>query len=85
MKNNDYGNKIKIKICPRCGEQGLENLKTHSHCLNCDYSQVRLTAHECLERSYNEAVLLEKELEDMEQEKCPIIKLRKNKKIKQVG
>ena len=83
--NNEYGNKIIAKTCPRCGEQGLENLKTHSHCLNCDYSYVRLSAHECLEKSYNEVVLLEKELDQLEQEKCPVIKLQKNKTIKQVG
>lgn len=24
--------------CPRCGERGLERLRTHQHCINCNYS-----------------------------------------------
>lgn len=26
--------------CPRCGEMGIENLKTHSYCINCNYSKI---------------------------------------------
>lgn len=27
-----------LKSCPRCGEHKLEVLRTHSHCLECNYS-----------------------------------------------
>ena len=27
-----------IKTCPRCGDHKLEVLRTHSHCLECNYS-----------------------------------------------
>ncbi len=26
--------------CPRCGEGGLERLKTHAYCVNCNYGEV---------------------------------------------
>lgn len=29
----------KIISCPRCGERSYEKLQTHSHCLNCLYSE----------------------------------------------
>ena len=27
--------------CPRCGEGGLEQLATHSYCVNCNYFEVK--------------------------------------------
>jgi hypothetical protein len=27
-----------LKTCPRCGDRKLEVLRTHSHCLECNYS-----------------------------------------------
>lgn len=31
----DYGHRISFVFCPRCGERGLEHLKTYSHCVSC--------------------------------------------------
>ena len=27
-----------FETCPRCGEGGIERLKTHVYCVNCNYS-----------------------------------------------
>lgn len=27
-------------VCPRCGEGGLETLKTHAFCVNCNYEEI---------------------------------------------
>ena len=26
--------------CPRCGERGLEKLRTHAFCVNCNYDEI---------------------------------------------
>lgn len=28
---------IVFEKCPRCGEHGLERLRTHTHCVNCNF------------------------------------------------
>jgi hypothetical protein len=30
----------RFNLCPQCDERGLDNLKTHSYCVNCNYSNV---------------------------------------------
>ena len=32
-------NQICFQKCPRCSEFGLERLRTHSHCVQCNYSE----------------------------------------------
>ena len=27
-----------LSTCPRCGDNGLERLTTHTYCINCNYS-----------------------------------------------
>lgn len=29
-----------FETCPRCGEGGLERLKTHAYCVNCNYDEI---------------------------------------------
>lgn len=29
---------MSIHYCPRCGEESFEKLRTHSHCLQCNFS-----------------------------------------------
>lgn len=29
---------MSITFCPRCGERTLQNLRTHSFCVDCNYS-----------------------------------------------
>lgn len=30
-----------LDTCPRCGSGGLEKLRTHSHCANCNYFEAK--------------------------------------------
>ncbi len=39
--NLNADSRAKFQNCPRCGEHGFEKLKTHSHCVNCNYYDVQ--------------------------------------------
>lgn len=30
----------KFSECPRCGEYGLERMRTHAFCVNCNYEEI---------------------------------------------
>jgi hypothetical protein len=29
-----------MSLCPRCGNEGYERLRSHSYCLECNYSEI---------------------------------------------
>lgn len=39
--NLNADSRMSFQNCPRCGEQGYEKLRTHSHCVSCNYFDVR--------------------------------------------
>ncbi len=68
-----------LSTCPRCGEVGYERLKSHSHCVNCNYDdQSDLSSDEFLAlpgwvddylkklEPSNDAQLLEEDFEELE-------------------
>ena len=42
--NNDENEKITksfVTTCPRCGDRAFEYLRTHNHCVNCLYFEIK--------------------------------------------
>lgn len=60
-------NQPRLETCPRCSSGSLEQLKTHSHCVNCNYFEEKDSCSiESVLFSLNEA---EKILEKLESKK----------------
>ena len=42
MNNNNLNadQRLSFHSCPRCGEHGFEKLRTHNHCVGCNYFEI---------------------------------------------
>lgn len=38
--NLNADQRLSFHSCPRCGEHGFEKLRTHNHCVGCNYFEI---------------------------------------------